>query len=183
MKPTKQKNPFSTPWQWWIQLILILWRTSWLIGCSWTPKILNPWRLIVLRVFGANISGVPFVHSSVRIQIPWHLDLKHRACLGERVSAYSLGKIEVGEHATIAQETYLCTGTHDFEDPSMQLITKPITIHRNAFIGVRAMVLPGVSIGENAIVGAQATVTKDVPANEIFASNPARKLGTRKIKS
>ena len=109
------------------------------------------------------------------------MDLKHRACLGERVSAYSLGKIKVGEHATIAQETYLCTGTHDFKDPNMQLITKPITIHRNAFVGVRAMVLPGVSIGENAIVGAQATVTKDVPVNEIFAGNPARKIGTRLI--
>ena len=69
---------------------------------------------------------------------------------------------------------------HDFEDPSMQLITKPITIHRNAFVGVRAMVLPGVSIGENAIVGAQATVTKDVPANEIFAGSPAHKIGERK---
>jgi acetyltransferase-like isoleucine patch superfamily enzyme len=45
------------------------------------------------------------------------------------------------------------------------------------------MVLPGVSIGENAIVGAQATVAKDVPPNEIFAGNPAHKMGTRKIKS
>ena len=62
----------------------------------------------------------------------------------------------------------------------MQLITKPIIVQRNAFIGVRAMVLPGVTVGENAIVGAQAVVTKDVPACEIFACNPARKIGTRK---
>jgi putative colanic acid biosynthesis acetyltransferase WcaF len=106
--------------------------------------------------------------------------MKHRACLGEYTNAYSLGKIKILEGATVAQEAYLCTGTHDFEDPCMQLITKPITIHRNAFVGVRAMVLPGVSIGENAIVGAQATVTKDVPANEIFAGSPAHKIGERK---
>ena len=134
----------------------------------------------MLKVFGANLSGMPFIHSTARIQIPWNLTMKHRACLGEGANAYSLGKIEVGEHATISQETYLCTGTHDFEDPSMQLITKPITIHRNAFVGVRAMVLPGVSIGENAIIGAQATVTKDVPANNIYAGNPARRIGIRK---
>jgi len=140
----------------------------------------NRWRLLVLRVFGANICGVPFVHSSVRIQIPWHIDLKHRACLGERVSAYSLGKIEIGERATIAQETYLCTGTHDFEDPNLQLITRPIVVNKNAFIGVRSMILPGVSIGENAIVGAQAVVTKDVPSSGIYAGNPAHKIGTRK---
>jgi putative colanic acid biosynthesis acetyltransferase WcaF len=106
--------------------------------------------------------------------------MKHRSCLGERANAYSLGKIEIGEHATIAQETYLCTGTHDFEDPSMQLITKPITIDRNAFVGVRAIVLPGVEIGENAIIGAQSVVTKDVPANVIFAGDPGRKIGVRK---
>ena len=45
------------------------------------------------------------------------------------------------------------------------------------------MVLPGVEIGENAIIGAQSVITKDVPANEIFAGNPARKIGTRLIES
>ena len=49
--------------------------------------------------------------------------------------------------ATVAQEAYLCTGTHDFKDPSLQLITKPITIGKNSFIGARAMILPGVRIG------------------------------------
>jgi putative colanic acid biosynthesis acetyltransferase WcaF len=134
----------------------------------------------VLKVFGTNLSGMPFIHSTARIQIPWNLTMKHRACLGEYTNAYSLGKIEIHEGATVAQEAYLCTGTHDFEDPSMQLITKPITIHRNAFVGVRAIVLPGVGIGENAIIGAQSVVTKDVPANVIFAGNPARKIGERK---
>ena len=101
--------------------------------------------------------------------------------MGENVCAYSLGEIEIQEATTIAQETYLCTGTHDFNSSSMQLHTKKITIRKNAFIGVRAMVLPGVNIGENAIIGAQAVVTKDVPSNEIFAGNPARKIGIREI--
>ena len=45
------------------------------------------------------------------------------------------------------------------------------------------MVLPGVGIGENVIIGAQSVVTKDVPANNIFAGNPARKIGARKTSS
>ena len=106
--------------------------------------------------------------------------MHHRSCLGERTNAYSLGKIEILEGATIAQEAYICTGTHDFENPAMQLITKKIIIGKNSFIGARAMVLPGVEIGENAIIGAQSLVTKDVPANDIFAGNPARKIGVRK---
>ena len=79
---------------------------------------------MTLKIFGARITGTPFVHSSVRIAIPWHLTLHHRACLGEKVHAYSLGKIEIKESATVAQEAYLCTGTHDFHSPTMQLITK-----------------------------------------------------------
>ena len=106
--------------------------------------------------------------------------MRHRACLGEKSVAYSLGRVEIMEAATVAQEVYLCTGSHDFESTDMQLITKSITIEKNAFIGVRAMILPGVKIGMNAIVGAQAVVCKNVPKNEIFAGNPARKISIRK---
>jgi putative colanic acid biosynthesis acetyltransferase WcaF len=133
----------------------------------------------VLKIFGANLSGMPFIHSTTRIQIPWNLTMKHRACLGELANAYSLGKIEILEGATVAQEAYLCTGTHDFKDPSLQLITKPITIGKNSFIGARVMILPGVSIGDQAIVGAMSVVSKDVPDHQIVAGNPAKKIGER----
>ena len=138
---------------------------------------MNPWRLVILKIFGATISGVPFVQSSVKIQIPWHLTMRHRSCLGDRSNAYSLGKIVILEGATVAQEAYLCTGTHDFKDPSLQLITKPITIGKNSFIGARAMVLPGVRIGNQAIVGAMSVVSKDVPDHQIVAGNPAKNIG------
>jgi len=130
----------------------------------------------VLKIFGAHLSGMPFIHSTARIQIPWNLTMKHRACLGERANAYSLGKIEIQEGATVAQEAYLCTGTHDFNDPSLQLITKPITIGKNSFIGARAMILPGVSIGDQAIVGAMSVITKNIPSDQVVAGNPARKI-------
>ena len=181
MNPNKQKNPYQNPWPIWTQIVLSVWKISWLLLCSWTPKFLNPWRLLVLKLFGANISGIPFVHGTAKIQIPWHLTLKHRACLGEKACAYSLGKIEVDEAATVAQEAYLCTGTHEFKNKSMQLITKSITIRKNAFVGVRAMILPGVTIEENAIVGAQSVVTKNVKKNDMVAGNPAQSIGLRKF--
>ena len=107
--------------------------------------------------------------------------MQHRACLGEFTNAYSLGKIEILEGATVAQEAYLCTGTHDFQDPSLQLITKPITIGKNSFIGARAMILPGVTIGDQAIVGAMSVVSKDIPDHQIVAGNPAKKIGERPL--
>ena len=81
--------------------------------------------------------------------------------------------------ATVAQEVYLCTGTHDFSNTSLQLITKKITIRKHAFIGARSMILPGITIGENAVVGAQSVVTKNVLDYEIIAGNPAKPIGKR----
>ena len=107
--------------------------------------------------------------------------MKHRACLGERANAYSLGRIEISEGATVAQEAYLCTGSHDFSDPALQLIVKKITIETNAFIGARAMIMPGVNVGKNAVVGAMSVVTNDVPADQVVAGNPARKIGVRSL--
>lgn len=134
-----------------------------------------------MKTFGAKVLGVPFVHQSVQIRIPWHLTLHHRACLGEKVQVYSLGEIEVHQNATIAQEAYLCTGTHDFNNPAFQLITKKVTIGENTFIGARAMILPGISVHKNAVVGAQSVVSKDVAPNQIVAGNPAMEVGVRTI--
>tara|TARA_Y100000588_G_C13668693_1_gene675292 strand:+ start:348 stop:611 length:264 start_codon:yes stop_codon:yes gene_type:complete len=86
------------------------------------------------------------------------------------------------EGATVAQEAYLCTGTHDFKDSTFQLITKRITIESNAFVGVRAMIMPGITIGKKAIVGAQSVVTKNVKPDQKVAGNPAREIGLCKSK-
>jgi putative colanic acid biosynthesis acetyltransferase WcaF len=145
-----------------------------LILCSWTPKPANFWRLFWLKVFGAKIFGRPFVHQRARIQIPWNLIMHDRSCLGDRSNAYSLGIIEIKEHATVAQEAYLCTGTHAFDNPARNLITSPIIIGAHAFIGARAFIMPGINIGEYAIVGACSVVTKDVGAHGVVKGNPAK---------
>tara|TARA_B100001093_G_scaffold468034_2_gene487679 strand:+ start:2202 stop:2762 length:561 start_codon:yes stop_codon:yes gene_type:complete len=179
LNPKQQKSPYQNPWPVVIHPVLFAWKISWLLLCTWTPKFLNPWRLLILKIFGAKIFGIPFVHPTARIQIPWRLSLHHRACLGERANAYSLGNIEIMQGATVAQEVYLCTGTHDFSNTSLQLITKKITIRKHAFIGARSMILPGITIGENAVVGAQSVVTKNVLDYEIIAGNPAKPIGRR----
>ena len=158
---------------------MLLWEYAWALLCVWTPKPLNPWRLLVLRLFGGRVYGRPFVHQRARIQIPWNLTLHDRACLGDRANAYSLGPVEIGARATVAQEVYLCGGTHDFSDPRLPLQTAPIRVGEDAFIGARALILPGVTIGARAIVGAASVVPRDVPEDTIVAGNPARVLRER----
>ncbi len=122
---------------------------------------------------------MPFVHQRARIAVPWNLTLHDRACLGDRTNAYSLGEIEIGARAVVAQEAYLNTGSHDFSQSSMPLLVAKITIGEDAFIGARTFVMPGVKIGARAIVGACSVVTKDVPENVVAAGNPCRVLHPR----
>lgn len=169
-----QSSPYDSPWSFSKRMKMVLWEYAWLLLCSWTPKPANSWRIFWLRIFGAKILGRPFVHQRARIQIPWNLTLHDRAALGDRTNAYSLDKIEIHEHATVAQEAYICTGTHAFDQPARNLVTAPISIGAYAFVGARAFILPGVTIGEQAIVGACSVVTRSVLPGTVVKGNPAR---------
>lgn len=174
-KHTYQQNtPYDSPWSMGQRVKMLLWDYVWLLLCAWTPKPANIWRLFWLKAFGAKIYGRPFVHQRARIQIPWNLIMHDRACLGDRANAYTLGIIEIHEHATIAQEAYLCTGTHDFKNPAKNLITSPVIIGAHSFISARAFIMPGVIIGEHAIVGACSVVTKNVLPGATVKGNPAK---------
>jgi putative colanic acid biosynthesis acetyltransferase WcaF len=174
-----QSSAYVSPWPLRRRLALLVWDYVWALTCAWTPKPLNPWRLLVLRIFGAEIHGTPFVHQRARIQQPWNLTLHHRACLGDRANAYSLDRITLHEGVTIAQEAYLCTGTHDFTQAHIPLQTAAIVVEKEAFVGARAFILPGVTLGARCVVGAMAVVTQDVPPNAIVVGNPARVVKQR----
>jgi putative colanic acid biosynthesis acetyltransferase WcaF len=175
----EQKSAYDSPWPPSQRVLRMLWEFCWVVFCVWTPKPLNEWRLFWLRVFDAKIHGKPFVHQRARILIPWNLTLHDRACLGDRANAYTLGEIEIGARATIAQEAYLSTGSHDFSQAGMPLVTAKITIGEDAFVGARAFVLPGVTIGARSVIGACSVVTHDVPENVIAAGNPCKVLRPR----
>jgi putative colanic acid biosynthesis acetyltransferase WcaF len=156
-----------------------LWSVVWLALASWTPPFLHPWRLFVLRLFGARVARGARVYSSVRIWDPRHLAVGAYACLGPRVDCYAMAPISLGRYVIVSQDAVLCAGTHDIDDADFQLTTKPIVIGERAWVAAGAFVGPGVSIDEGAVLGARAVAFSNLAPWTVYVGNPARRLRER----
>jgi putative colanic acid biosynthesis acetyltransferase WcaF len=141
------------------------------------------WKRMLLRLFGAKIDSTAGVYSSARIYYPANLTMEAHSCLADGVNCYNVAPRKIGEQVTVSQEAYLCTASHDITDPLHHLVTAPITIERDAWIGARAYVGMGVTIGEGTVVGATASVYKDVEPWTVVGGNPARFIKNREIKN
>jgi len=179
VKNPNQTGRGSSPWSLPERLGMLAWK---IVECSlWrlSPKPCNGWRLFLLRAFGAQIEGRPFLHPSVVIRIPWQLAVESGAAVGERVEIYNLGHVRLKECCVLGPAVYLCGGSHDFTVPLLPLTVGDIEVGRDVFIGARAILLPGVVVAEGVVIGAGAVVTKDMPAWTFCAGNPCRALRTR----
>jgi len=87
--------------------------------------------------------------------------------------------VHIGDHVNIAHEVCILTSVHDCQDPDFAPIKDGVTIRSQAWIGTRAMIQKGVTVGEGAVVAACAVVMHDVKPLAIVAGSPARQYGTR----
>ncbi len=170
----------NTQWTLRTKLTRGLWNLCRLLLFRPTPKRLgNPWRLWLLRRFGATIHGDALILPTCHILIPANFEIYDGSAVGDDVEIYNYGKVTIGSMTVISQGTYLCTGTHDYTRTDMELIWAPITIGDNAWVAAGAFVAPGVTIGSGAVIGARSVVTKDMPPWMVCAGNPCRPLKPR----
>ena len=148
----------------------------------WSPRPLHGFRARLLRLFGAEIPapGLVVVFPTAKITFPWRLTLAPRSMVGPNVTLYNLGPITLQRGANVSQNCHLCAGTHDFYRWAMPLVTSPIVIGENAWLGADVFVGPGVTVGELSVVGARSVVVKDLPPRMICAGNPCRPLKPRR---
>lgn len=147
----------------------------------WSPRPWHAWRAMLLGLFGASIDSKRqvVIFPSARVHFPWKLTLRARSMIGPRVTIYNLANITLEFGANVSQNCHLCAGTHDYRRWSMPLVTRPITIGRNAWIAADVFVGPGVHVGELAVVGARSVVVRDIPPRTVCAGNPCRPLHGR----
>lgn len=144
-----------------------------------SPRLCWSWRVTLLRLFGARVGRQVHIFPTVRIAIPWNIDIGDFAAIGDGAILYSLGHIKIGARSTISQYAHLCAGTHDYRAAEFTLIKSPITIGDGVWVCADAFVGPGVQVGAGAIVAARAVVIHDVADRTIVAGNPACPVKTR----
>ena len=157
----------------------VVWATVWLLLYRPSPRPFHGWRRFLLRVFGARIGPGAHPYPSVKIWAPWNLEMGPSSCLGDWVDCYCVDKITIGAHATVSQYAFLCTATHDYTLDDMPLMSAPIHIGMRAWIAADVFIGCGVTIGEGAVVGARASVFRDVEPWTVVAGNPARVIKRR----
>jgi acetyltransferase-like isoleucine patch superfamily enzyme len=139
---------------------------------------LRRWYLV--RVLRYQIQPSAAIHMGCWVT-GFHLSVGHHTVVNRNCRLDARGGLTIGANVSISPECYLITASHDPHSPTFAGATKPVAVIIEDFVwlGVRAMVLPGVTIGRGAVVGAGAVVSRDVPPMAIVVGNPARVIGHR----
>ena len=174
MRARSSLQSFPSPHSYRNQVGRVLWTMVWLIFFRPSPRPFHAWRCWLLRVFGAKVELGAHPYPSARIWAPWNLTMGEGSCLGEHVDCYAVDRVTLEPYATVSQYTFLCTASHDYTVREMPVFTSPIRIGRRAWVAADVFVGPGVTIGEGAVVGARASVFRNVDPWTVVGGNPAR---------
>jgi putative colanic acid biosynthesis acetyltransferase WcaF len=136
-----------------------------------------------LRLFGAKIGTGVYIKPGIRVKFPWYLEVGEYTWLGEDVWIDNLAAVRIGPHCCVSQGAYFCTGNHDWSATNMKLFRKPIVCGRGSWVGAKAILCPGVTVGMGAIATAGSVVTRDIPAMEVHCGNPAQFVRQRTLQS
>lgn len=160
-----------------------IWReTFWICIQSFLFSSFLPgssWRIKLLVIFGAKVGQGVVIKPSVHIKFPWKLKLGDYCWIGESVWIDNLDWVSIGDNSCVSQGVYLCTGSHDWSKPTFDLITKPIVIGEQAWVGAFCKVAPGVTIAPGSVCAMGSVVTKSTGEWEIWAGSPFQKLKDR----
>lgn len=139
-------------------------------------------RRFLMRLAGAKIGKGSSIHMGCHFFSLKNIQIGQDSIIGSGIFIDGRDKVAIGNHVDIASEVMIYNSEHDINSEDFHAITAPVEISDYVFIGPRAIILPGVKIGQGAVVGAGAVVTKSVEDYKIVGGVPAEVIGERRIK-
>lgn len=139
-------------------------------------------RRFFYRLAGMKIGKGSTIHMGARFFQPGNIAIGEDSLIGDHIFLDGRAPLSIGNHVDIASQVMIYNSEHDLTDETNKAIEQPVEIGDYVFIGPRAIIMPGVSIGRGAVVAAGAVVTKDVPEKTIVAGIPAKEIGKREIR-
>lgn len=158
----------------------LAWAAAYWTLVRFSPRPLHGWRSLVLRAFGARLGPRCHIYGSARIWAPWNLECEDVVTIGPEAVVYNPRPITLRSHAVVSQQAYLCGATHDYDDPGFRLVASSIEIGARAWVAARATVMPGVRLGEGAVLGLGSVATRDLEPWTLHFGVPAVQVGTRR---
>lgn len=149
-----------------------------LVGC--VPC--HCFRRFFYRIAGIKIGKGSTIHTKARFYDPRNISVGEDSIIGEGAVLDGRDRLSIGSHVDIATEVMIYNSEHNVNDENFAAGNGKVIIEDYVFIGPRAIILAGVTIGKGAIVGAGAVVTKDVPPYAIVGGVPAKIIGERRNK-
>ncbi len=137
------------------------------------------WKQALAELFDGEVPEGFGVFTPTQIDFPKQITFGKNVFINHSFTAMSIGGIEFGDNVQIGPHVTIVTDNHDLTNRYV-LKCRKVVIGDNVWIGAGATIMPGVHIGENAVIAGGAVVTKDVPADTIVGGNPAkiiRKIG------
>lgn len=139
-------------------------------------------RYLTYRAAGVKIGKGSHLHMGTQFFYPLGVSIGIGTIVGQNAFLDGREKLRIGNYVDIASDVMIYNSQHDINDEDFKPVSEPVQIGDYVFIGPRAIILPGVTIGKGAIVAAGAVVTKDVPEYAIVGGVPAQVIAERKIK-
>jgi acetyltransferase-like isoleucine patch superfamily enzyme len=164
-------------------LALVRYLTNYVVAKVPVYAVRYAWyrRVLGMRIGeGSTVLMDQYIYIRGRARPGKHgISIGRRSIINQQCCLDGRGGLTIGDYVNVSAGVWLLTDSHDMNDPLFREVLAPVRVGNHAWIGSRALVLPGVTIGEGAVIAAGAVVTQDVEPYTVVGGVPARPIGAR----
>ena len=148
-----------------------------------SPWYARRWRRVWFRLFGGMLNGrAVSIGRKSRLDFPWNISIGAFSSIADDSLIRASCSVRIGKNVCISEGVKVLTASHVLDSPTFDLMRRPVEIRDSVWIATNAIILPGVTIGEGAVVAAGAVVAKDVAPWTVVGGNPAKFIKKRTLR-